>query len=110
MIDVWRVYIALCMVGVLVACGGKEDGVEKEDVSTGNTSFEQSEGYAYYEQEGCIACHGDALQGASGPALTSQSLSVSEIEQIISKGKGFMPPQQVDADILTVLATWLSEQ
>ncbi len=48
-------------------------------------------GFAVYEGQGCIGCHGGNLEGASGPALTGTGLSPEEIAKIAVEGKGAMP-------------------
>lgn len=51
----------------------------------------KSEGYAIYSEQGCISCHGDALQGgAAGPTLVGTGLKAEEIADIAVNGK---PPK-----------------
>lgn len=64
----------------------------------------------------CIACHGDQLQGQSGPNLQTIGtvLSAEQLYSTISKGKGggMMPPfkdKLKDEEIANV-ALWLSEK
>ncbi len=55
----------------------------------------ESEGYKIYDAQGCIACHGDNLQGgAAAPALVDTPRTIEEIPDIIQNGSanGKMPP------------------
>jgi cytochrome c550 len=62
----------------------------------------------------CSACHGADLGGSgAAPALTGvgDRLSVEEISDVITNGKGAMPPGLVqDPAQLEELAQWLTEQ
>ncbi|WP_077618833.1 cytochrome c550 [Bacillus sinesaloumensis] len=59
----------------------------------------------------CSSCHGADLSGGAGPALKGTELSVEEIENVVTNGKGIMPPNLVsDPAQLEELATWLTEQ
>lgn len=51
----------------------------------------ESPGYKIYSDNGCVNCHGDALQGGVGPSLQSISRSESEIANIARNGVGNMP-------------------
>ncbi|WP_462412246.1 cytochrome c550 [Neobacillus sp. Marseille-QA0830] len=57
----------------------------------------------------CIACHGDQYQGGMGPSLkgVGDRLSKDEIKQVITKGRGNMPPNQVKAEQADMMADWL---
>ncbi len=54
----------------------------------------------------------DQLQGAVGPNLQKigGKLSKDEIKEILSKGKGNMPPNIVPADQAAKVADWLSKK
>lgn len=54
----------------------------------------ESEGYKIYSGQACISCHGDDMQGGTGPALVDTGLTADEINKIIVNGKGDMPPGQ----------------
>ncbi|WP_453994929.1 cytochrome c550 [Bacillus nitroreducens] len=59
----------------------------------------------------CSACHGADLSGGAGPQLKGTALSVEEIQDIVTNGKGSMPPGLVqDPAQLEELANWLVEQ
>lgn len=52
-----------------------------------------SEGYKIFQEQGCVSCHGDNLQGgAAGPSLVDTGLSPEEVAKIAKEGKGSMPP------------------
>lgn len=52
-----------------------------------------SEGYKIFQEQGCISCHGDNLQGgAAGPSLVDNGLSPEEVAKIAKEGVGSMPP------------------
>ncbi|MBM7584335.1 menaquinol-cytochrome c reductase cytochrome b/c subunit [Bacillus pakistanensis] len=53
-----------------------------------------SEGYKLYQENGCINCHGDTLQGGgAAPPLVDSGLSKEEIAEIAVNGKPpAMPP------------------
>ena len=51
-----------------------------------------SAGYGLFKDKGCIACHGDNLQGGAGaPSLIGTGLKADEIAKIAKNGKGKMP-------------------
>jgi menaquinol-cytochrome c reductase cytochrome b/c subunit len=66
----------------------EEQGKIVPQVSIDKTSA----GYKLFQSQGCIACHGQNLQGAVGPTLIGTNLSPSQIAQIAQHGKGAMPP------------------
>ncbi|WP_273125975.1 c-type cytochrome [Metabacillus sp. HB246100] len=52
----------------------------------------ESDGYAIYQEQGCISCHGDNLQGgAAGKALVDNGLEPDAIADIAVNGQGSMP-------------------
>lgn len=51
-----------------------------------------AEEYKIYQEQTCISCHGDNMQGgAAGPSLIDNGLSPEEIAKIAVEGKGNMP-------------------
>lgn len=60
----------------------------------------------------CLACHGDQLQGAMGPALTQvgASMSQADIHKQIENGGGGMPAfkGQLTSQEIDTLAAWLA--
>lgn len=59
----------------------------------------------------CITCHGEQYQGVVGPPLkgVGAKLSVDQIKQIITHGKGGMPPNLVPEDKADAMAKWVSQ-
>ncbi|WP_408006517.1 c-type cytochrome [Pseudalkalibacillus sp. A8] len=51
-------------------------------------------GYQVYQEQTCIGCHGNNLQGGSGPSLIGTGLSAEEIADIAKNGVGSMPADQ----------------
>jgi cytochrome c551 len=60
----------------------------------------------------CITCHGDNLQGGSGPALDKigSTYAQNEIEDIINNGKNGMPAGVISSEEATVVAEWLAQK
>ncbi|MCF6408220.1 menaquinol-cytochrome c reductase cytochrome b/c subunit [Pseudalkalibacillus salsuginis] len=54
----------------------------------------QAEGYKVYQEQTCIGCHGNNLQGGSGPSLIGTGLAPEEIAKIAKEGVGSMPADQ----------------
>ncbi|ASB88723.1 c-type cytochrome [Bacillus sonorensis] len=66
----------------------EEQGKIKEEADIDTSS----KGYKIYQEQGCISCHGDNMQGgAAGPSLVDSGLSPEEIAKIAKEGKGQMP-------------------
>ena len=71
-------------------------------------------GETVYQQAGCMGCHGQNLEGASGPSLAAVGSKYDEqqIADIIKNGK---PPAMpgglvTNADEVAALAKWLAEK
>ncbi|HHY21552.1 MAG TPA: cytochrome c [Bacilli bacterium] len=62
-----------------------------------------------FVQKSCIGCHGNELQGASGPALDALNgkLSEEEIVEVITKGRGGMPAMPYNDVEAQAIATYL---
>lgn len=95
---------------VLGACGGGGDDAADDsgDNSGGETASAAEEIY----QQNCSACHGNDLEGNSGPELTDvgSKYSADEIVDIIHEGIGGMPAQtQVSDEDAQTLADWLAD-
>lgn len=118
--------MSFALVLVLGACGGSGDEESTEE-STGEASTEEEssteEGSAdsgdtelakqAYEQNNCMSCHGENLEGASGPALTDigSKMSEDEIRTQIEEGGDGMPAGLVsDEEEMDALVQWLSSQ
>jgi menaquinol-cytochrome c reductase cytochrome b/c subunit len=65
-----------------------------------------SAGYALFKGKGCIACHGDSLQGGAGaPTLIGTGLKPDQIAKIAKNGRGKMPAgifKGTDAELKTL--------
>lgn len=59
----------------------------------------------------CIGCHGDQYQGGMGPGLkgVGDKFSKEEIMDIVTNGKGDMPPGMVKPDDAAAMADWLAD-
>ncbi|WP_010097023.1 cytochrome c550 [Ornithinibacillus scapharcae] len=84
--------------------GGDESGQEEAIMENPEEIYEAS----------CVACHGADLSGGMGPALSAvgAELSVDEIKEIITNGKGQMPPQSgtLKSEEIEIISKWLSEK
>lgn len=72
----------------------------------------KKDGPSLYKQA-CSACHGEKLQGASGPALnteTVKNMSEEEMVTIIVEGKGVMPGKTLSEADAQIVAKWLEDQ
>ena len=81
----------------LVACGGSAKDTAVADTSSGATLFANN----------CSACHGSDGTNGSSPDLSSEvpALDDTELERVITNGKGSMPAISVpDADLSTLIA------
>lgn len=75
---------------------------------------QDDQGYKLYQQNACIKCHGDQLQGVNGPSLlgVGNYRTEEEIIKYIDEGKGAMPAgmfQGSEAE-KKILAEWLVKQ
>ncbi|MFC4411096.1 c-type cytochrome [Chungangia koreensis] len=70
-----------------------ENGEEQSSDSQSETQADSNKAFdpESFVQESCIGCHGNALEGAFGPALKGTSLSKDEIVEVLQNGKGQMP-------------------
>ncbi|UOQ45741.1 cytochrome c [Halobacillus salinarum] len=108
----------------LGACsgGGDEEGAgDQSDPSTeenadqgsseqANSDVDAKEAKQAFEENNCISCHGGDLSGGYGPSLqkVGKKYSEDDIKEIISKGKGSMPPQSVSDEDKNLIASWLA--
>jgi menaquinol-cytochrome c reductase cytochrome b/c subunit len=77
-------------------------------------------GYKLYQQNACIKCHGDQLQGTNGPSLLgvgnrmkeNHPITTEDIIRYIDQGKGAMPAGmfQGTEEQKKILAEWLMKQ
>lgn len=101
-------FSAFIMILLLSACGG--NGNDSDSSNANNDAA--GNGEDLYQQS-CIGCHGQNLEGASGPDLqeVGAKYSESEIEEIINNGLGNgMPGGLVNEEEAAAIAEWLSEK
>ncbi|CAN7206304.1 cytochrome c550 [Peribacillus castrilensis] len=81
----------------------KEGGEKTEETESASASPED-----IYKQN-CISCHGDAYQGGVGPALkgVGDRLSVDEVKDVITNGRGGMPPGLVEEQNIDAMAEYI---
>lgn len=85
----------------------EEQGKIRAQVNIDKTS----EGYKTFQSQGCIACHGDNLQGgAAAPTLVGTGLNASQVANIAQHGKGKMPAGvfKGNADQLKALSEFIA--
>ncbi|MGO4889303.1 c-type cytochrome [Anaerobacillus sp. MEB173] len=58
----------------------------------------------------CIGCHGQNLEGASGPPLKNQGLDYQQILSTIKNGATGMPGGLVKGNEAENLAAWIADQ
>lgn len=100
-----------CLAIFIGACSETEaptnPPTENESIEIGE--YDAGAAEASY-QASCIRCHGDQLEGGSGPSLVTNRLAPSEIEDILENGRGFMPPQSLTEEERENVANWLADQ
>jgi cytochrome c550 len=81
----------------------KEGGEKTEETESASASPED-----IYKQN-CISCHGDAYQGGVGPALkgVGDRLSVDEVKNVITNGRGAMPSGLVEEQNIDAMAEYI---
>lgn len=91
----------------LSACGG--GGGESESENTGDTS--SSEARTIYV-DNCASCHGENLEGNSGPSLENigSDMSKEEILAQIENGGNGMPPAIIQGEEAEQVASWLASK
>ncbi|WP_071395796.1 cytochrome c550 [Bacillus tuaregi] len=110
-------FITIMVVGVLAMFllsfkgigDSKELAAELEGGGEEKTEEVASNPEDIYKQN-CINCHGDQYQGGVGPALkgVGDRMSTDEIADIVTNGKGSMPPGLVPAEKAGEMAEWLA--
>lgn len=102
----WLTTIAVATVMILAAgCGEK---------APAKPLVESDSPAAQLYAKSCSGCHGEGLQGRSGPALATVGarMDTGAIEQKITKGGSGMPAFEgrLEADQIHELAGWLAKQ
>lgn len=61
-------------------------------------------------KQSCVSCHGDQYQGGVGPSLkgVGDRLSKDQIADVVTNGRGAMPPGLVPAEKAGEMADWLA--
>ncbi|MFB1082306.1 cytochrome c551 [Jeotgalibacillus sp. JSM ZJ347] len=100
----WWIGAVLGSAVLLGACGGGEE----EAADTGSSAGEMDPETIFIQN--CSGCHGDNLEGASGPNLqeVGSRLSQEEILSVIQNGQGSMPSNLIEGEEAEVVAEWLS--
>lgn len=85
--------------------------VAKEKEGGAKTEETAAAGPEDIYKKSCVACHGANYEGGAGPALkgVGDRLSVDQIKEVITNGRGSMPGGLVPADQADAMAKWLSE-
>ncbi|HJV17307.1 MAG TPA: cytochrome c [Bacillales bacterium] len=107
-------YILIMVFGIVLVVGLSIKGLyDVKDGAKGKEKTSETAAASKPEdiyKQSCIACHGDQYQGTVGPALkgVGKKYSKEELIDIVTKGKGNMPPTQVSAEQAPVVADWLA--
>ncbi|WP_126428701.1 cytochrome c551 [Brevibacillus marinus] len=113
--------LASFLVLAVSACGGGEQTEQPNNnqpsaeqpsqnaPSADAGGFDAETAEATYQQR-CIGCHGQNLEGVSGPALkdVGARYTQEEILAILNNGKGAMPGGLVSGEEASNLAAWLA--
>src|SRR5699024_3707768 len=110
----WLMTVVFGSVLDLGECGGGGDNGASNNAANGNNSgnsVDASEAEEVYK-ENCASCHGEDLEGASGPELTTvgADMSEDEIATQIDEGGDGMPADFVEDQEDTTVAQWLADQ
>lgn len=103
----WRWMPAVLAAAAMLATGCGEKAPAKPLVEAESPA-------AQLYAKSCSGCHGEGLQGRSGPALATvgSRLDTGAIEQRITKGGSGMPAFEgrLEPDQIKDLAGWLAKQ
>lgn len=90
---------------------GDAEQMAKESEEGGQTEEVAEASPEEIYQQSCIACHGDQMQGVSGPALTAvgSKYSQEEIQDILVNGTPGGMPGGLVAGNEEKMAQWLAE-
>ncbi|MDF2684370.1 MAG: cytochrome [Brevibacillus sp.] len=116
--------VAAVLAFSLSACGGgqttqppaNQPATEKPATETPSTtapsgSYDAATAEALFKNT-CAGCHGQTLEGAVGPNLQKigGELTKDQILEVLSKGKGAMPPGLVKGADAENIAAWLADK
>jgi cytochrome c551 len=107
------VFCAACILGLSILFTTIPKEAEHEEAAPiAEVPLNVEAAAAVYEQS-CLMCHGDQLQGVSGPQLSDAGARLSELQIVrkIENGGGGMPgfKDSLSAEEIRNLAKWLSE-
>lgn len=120
-------YLIIAIVGIVLAAGVSYIGIDHRDAiqNEDNNNEENNENNENDENGGdsadeaedvfkqnCAKCHGDDLEGDSGPDLTEvgDELSEDEIDETITEGTDAgMPGGLIDGEEKEAVVEWLSD-
>src|SRR5690625_3719080 len=110
----WLMTVVFGSMLVLGACGGGGDNDasnNEESGSNSGNSVDATEDEEVYK-ENCASCHGEDLEGASGPELTTvgADMSEDEIATQIEEGGDGMPAGLIEGEEETTVSKWLADQ
>lgn len=108
------VFCAACLLGLSILFTTiPEEGSHEEAAPIADVPLNVEAAAAVYEQS-CLMCHGDQLQGVSGPMISNvgSRLDEQQIARKIQNGVGGMPgfKDELSAEEIGNLAKWLSEK
>lgn len=111
-------FIVLGSAIMLGACGdnGNNEPVPDNDNNNEAENAENAESDGTYDLANgedlyigrCMSCHGDNLQGASGPGLEGHSFD--EVLAAIEEGPGGMPENLAEGQDAEDIAAWIEDQ
>lgn len=94
---------------ILGACGGgEEDTGESGGDEGGGETFDAAAAEESY-QANCAQCHGENLEGMSGPELPGDNSQEDVLEMIEHGGSG-MPDNIIEGEEAENVAAWVAEQ
>src|SRR5690625_61227 len=107
-----RVFISIFAAGILLAVILGVIGINQDEVAEEGAPAEEGEDGIVLDDipasmNQCLACHGDNLEGATGPNLQDIQLSADEIIDILQNGQGAMPPQDLSDEEMQEVADYL---
>src|SRR5699024_3357038 len=109
----WLMTVVFGSMLVLGACGGGGDNGASNNAANGNNSgnsVDASEAEEVYK-ENCASCHGEDLEGASGPELTTVGADMYEDQNAIKveEGDDGMPAGIIECEDEKTVYKWLSD-
>ncbi|MFB4164565.1 cytochrome c [Alteribacillus sp. JSM 102045] len=100
--------IAGSAVLILGACGGGEEDEGESGGGEGGETYDETAAEESY-QANCAQCHGENLEGASGPELPGGH-SEDEVREMIDNGGGGMPADIIEGEEADNVAAWVADQ